>query len=387
MATISADTTDPEAVLDVQQHITDVFERYDMDGDGTIDRKELAVLMQRSNQEAWTDDRLDLLLSQVDTNKDGRIDFEEFLAWVFSDKLGHKTLQGALREEPEEPDGRVAPYDGPRFLLHDRRSEEYPRTALRVNPTPAKDYKPHSAMNGEVVEVLGVKDKYLDVRLALSNVAGWIHERHLHPCPEGVGGAVLEGVQRLELKPSDGRLKEVRRFLRRKNTTRKGSDIRASRVWLLKGHYLGKAGLDDGGRKETLFFGCPDSLVEPIASGGFGEVFGSLKGTFGKGVHLSPQSCKAYLSSESFMLICEAALGKQEDRMTLTVPYPELDYTEVCEVKGKLSGQVHAGERFQHEERVVYHPGQCKPVYLLQLESPGLHSFYNTDSPYKDLLA
>jgi len=127
-------------------------------------------------------------------------------------------------------------------------------------------------------------------------------------------------------------------------------------------------------------------LVEPLASGGFEQVFGSMKGEFGKGIHLSPQSCKAFQHCENFMFICEAALGRDEDRETLKAPYPELDHEELCKVQGKLSAVVHAGGRFDHEERIVYSPTQCKPVYLLELESPGVYSLLNGDSPYKDLL-
>lgn len=386
MAEGTADATSAEAALDIHKQIAEVFDRFDEDGDGMMDREELATLMRKANSEAWNDERLDILLSQLDTNKDGRVDFEEFLSWVFSDKVGHVTLQGALNDPGEPPDSRAAPYDGPRWMLHDRRSSEYPRTALRLHPSPVKDYKQHSAMNGEIVEVLGIKDKYLDVRLCLSRVTGWLHERHLHPCSEGAAEAVRDEVQRVALKPSDGRLKEVRKFLRRRNTTRKGGDIRASRVWFLKGHHLGQVGLSGGGPKETFFFGCQNSLVESIASNGFGDIFGSLKGDFGKGAHLSPQSCKAYNNCESYMFICEAALGNEADRLTLTAPWQELDREEVFKVKGKLSAQVRAGDRFEHEERIVYDPGQVKPVYLLELEHSGLHSLHNTDSPYKDLL-
>merc|ERR1711937_687065 len=113
------------------------------------------------------------------------------------------------------------------------------------------------------------------------------------------------------------------------------------------------------------------------------------------------------------MLICEVALGAPENR--LRPPKPSLfgvsssadkaqlnDYHEWCKKLTydnvflgplrKRSTQA-IGTKYRsgrgHEEYIVYHPTQCKPVYLVELVSPGLGGrIYNksTDS-YKPCYA
>lgn len=63
------------------------FENFDQNGDGTIDRAELLtaikmVVEDRDEKEKWTEERVDRLLQAADTNRDGVIQYEEFLAFV-----------------------------------------------------------------------------------------------------------------------------------------------------------------------------------------------------------------------------------------------------------------------------------------------------------------
>lgn len=357
---------------DLMLQIKLIFDQFDEDGDGTIDEADLAKLLKEiAADKPWPEERVASVLQTMDADRNGRIDFGEFLDWVFGDGEDQKAFKEIL--EPASS-AEVAP----RWMLHDRKSEDYPRTALRLRPTDEKKYKSSSAYNGEVVEILGTIGNYRKARLELSGATGWLHQKYLHICPEGTAennsSEVCGPRSRVELKPSEGRIKEVRKLLRKANMTRKADEIRTEQVWLLKGHFLGEVGLANG-PKEVLFYGCRDSWVHYITNGGFSEVFDVSSGTFGKGIHMSPQSCKAFEDCESFMFICEAALGKEEDRLTLEAPHEKLDAYEVNEKQGKLSVQCHAGKCFKHEERIVYNPAQCKPVYLIKLEYPGLYGW------------
>lgn len=64
------------------------FREFDKNGDGEITRHELARVLRSLDQKHWTKQRIDQLLNSVDTSGDGLIDFEEFVAWVFSDGGG-----------------------------------------------------------------------------------------------------------------------------------------------------------------------------------------------------------------------------------------------------------------------------------------------------------
>jgi len=362
-----------------QRDIVALFSRIDSDGDGTINHSELAKVLQAVDPDGWPDEMVSQLMESMDVDKDGRVDFDEFVHWAFSGEgstLAAALGKGPCAETSAASEEKPAELDLPRFMLHDRRSEDYPRTSLRIHPIDAKEYKPQSAYNGEVVEVLGAEGNYVSVKIALSGAIGWLHRRYLHPCMECSSFdrlAARSNFKSVELLPTDGRLKEVRRYLRRRNTTRDGGDIRASQAWMLKGQSLGDVGKN--GAKETMFFACRDSWANTISENGFDDVIQYMSGELGKGAaHFTPSSCKAFATSENYMFICEVMLGSEEERMTLDVPRPELTAPEMVDF-GKLSVQVHAGRRFKHEERAVFNPTMCKPIYLLKLEFPGLGAF------------
>lgn len=60
------------------------FRLYDIDGDGTITQKELTQVLQRISADHWTKEKIKRLMANLDTNHDGRIDFGEFIEWIFS---------------------------------------------------------------------------------------------------------------------------------------------------------------------------------------------------------------------------------------------------------------------------------------------------------------
>lgn len=66
------------------QDVTQVFKRFDTNGDGHIDRNEMAEVLRQLDPERWTNRNATILLMAVDSNFDGKIDYEEFVAWVGS---------------------------------------------------------------------------------------------------------------------------------------------------------------------------------------------------------------------------------------------------------------------------------------------------------------
>jgi hypothetical protein len=63
--------------------VLDQFHRLDLNSDGVIDHAELASMLKHLDSAVWSEKLIDQLLLKVDTNKDGLIDLDEFVAWVF----------------------------------------------------------------------------------------------------------------------------------------------------------------------------------------------------------------------------------------------------------------------------------------------------------------
>jgi len=62
------------------------FRKFDLDGDGKIDRKELGVVLQKIDKATFTDKMVDDMFSAVDVDDSGDIQFEEFIAWIFDEE-------------------------------------------------------------------------------------------------------------------------------------------------------------------------------------------------------------------------------------------------------------------------------------------------------------
>jgi hypothetical protein len=65
------------------------FQRWDKDGDGNISRQELAAIMKSLN-ESLSENEIDTIFSNIDTDSSGFIDYNEFVRWVF--QLGARGL-------------------------------------------------------------------------------------------------------------------------------------------------------------------------------------------------------------------------------------------------------------------------------------------------------
>ena len=62
--------------------LREVFKRFDLNGDGTIDRAELGSVLKGIDEATWTDSRADELFNSFDASKDALIQVDEFCEWL-----------------------------------------------------------------------------------------------------------------------------------------------------------------------------------------------------------------------------------------------------------------------------------------------------------------
>ncbi|XP_064622998.1 calmodulin-alpha-like [Lineus longissimus] len=67
--------------------IREAFRLFDKDGDGTVSTQELGTVLKSLGQ-APTDDELETMINEVDTDGNGIIEFSEFLAMMAKKMLG-----------------------------------------------------------------------------------------------------------------------------------------------------------------------------------------------------------------------------------------------------------------------------------------------------------
>lgn len=66
--------------------ILKVFMEADANENGTIEREELKTIMNAISADTWSDEQLDTMFAETDTDEDGSVDYGEWVAWVFEDK-------------------------------------------------------------------------------------------------------------------------------------------------------------------------------------------------------------------------------------------------------------------------------------------------------------
>ena len=59
----------------------DAFDVYDINKDGTITKSELVDAMKLLGEDI-SEDYAEIVISKVDNDKDGKVDFEEFKVWM-----------------------------------------------------------------------------------------------------------------------------------------------------------------------------------------------------------------------------------------------------------------------------------------------------------------
>jgi len=67
---------------DDDQSLRDAFSLFDTNGDGHIDKAELKMVLETMEEKNMTDEELDEMFRDADTNNNGQISFEEFLSIV-----------------------------------------------------------------------------------------------------------------------------------------------------------------------------------------------------------------------------------------------------------------------------------------------------------------
>jgi len=77
----------------IETDVKPAFQKFDADGSGAIDKKELQTLSKTLGF-PLTDEQTDVALKDLDLNKDGVIDFNEFQRWYFT---GMKSYNGKTR--------------------------------------------------------------------------------------------------------------------------------------------------------------------------------------------------------------------------------------------------------------------------------------------------
>lgn len=94
--------------LQVQSRIMTDFEKWDINRDGTISRDELAQTFSKLGSK-FSGKELDKIMEVADFNKDGKIDYKEFVGWLFAGKTKPSTVsttfvEAALRERGVDND-------------------------------------------------------------------------------------------------------------------------------------------------------------------------------------------------------------------------------------------------------------------------------------------
>lgn len=93
-----AEKKEEKATPIAKYEVLDQFSRFDQNGDGVIDRQELGRVLKHLDAKVWTDAKVSQIMSVADTNQDGRIQFEEFVNWIFGGGDQTSGIQKKLQE-------------------------------------------------------------------------------------------------------------------------------------------------------------------------------------------------------------------------------------------------------------------------------------------------
>eukprot|EP00927_Polykrikos_kofoidii_P051223 TRINITY_DN45009_c0_g1_i1.p1 TRINITY_DN45009_c0_g1~~TRINITY_DN45009_c0_g1_i1.p1 ORF type:complete len:993 (-),score=134.51 TRINITY_DN45009_c0_g1_i1:192-3170(-) len=88
-----------------KQLLKDRFNALDKDGDGTLDLSELQGLLKCGSRNGMTDNEVRVLFNKLDRSKDGRVDFEEFVEYIFSTEKCGTLNKADVEFEAELPLG------------------------------------------------------------------------------------------------------------------------------------------------------------------------------------------------------------------------------------------------------------------------------------------
>eukprot|EP00913_Durusdinium_trenchii_P000233 g214.t1 len=94
--------SEPKAEPKRLEQIKKIFGRFDLNGNGTIEVEELAVVFQVLAPRHWSQKAIKRLFDGMDLDEDGKVCFSEFIEWIFD--TGTNSFKGAL-EIAETMDG------------------------------------------------------------------------------------------------------------------------------------------------------------------------------------------------------------------------------------------------------------------------------------------
>lgn len=120
----------------------DAFALFDEDGDGTITTKELGNVMRKLGQKPTQADLQDMI-SEVDTDRSGTIEFNEFLV-LMAKKMKHSDPEEELREA-----FRVFDRDGNGFISRDELRQVMNSLGMKLTPEEEDEMICEADMNGD----------------------------------------------------------------------------------------------------------------------------------------------------------------------------------------------------------------------------------------------
>eukprot|EP00090_Calanus_glacialis_P014995 TRINITY_DN23888_c0_g1_i1.p1 TRINITY_DN23888_c0_g1~~TRINITY_DN23888_c0_g1_i1.p1 ORF type:complete len:165 (-),score=69.29 TRINITY_DN23888_c0_g1_i1:89-583(-) len=125
------DSTGPRKIGDVEfseqqvEEFKEAFSEFDIDGDGTITTQELGTVMRRLGERP-TDKELKDMVAEVDEDKSGTIEFDEFLQMMANRSSDSEKIQKVFRVFDKNDDGFITSMELAKVMsdLGERLSEE-----------------------------------------------------------------------------------------------------------------------------------------------------------------------------------------------------------------------------------------------------------------------
>jgi len=110
-------TEEKEQKPAVQREVLYVFQQFDRNCDGVIDKSELAEVLKHIDGSVWTEARVNQILKLADKNGDGKIQLDEFVSWMFGGDSNGEELAARLKDTIALVNKAVEDDDLDRFLL------------------------------------------------------------------------------------------------------------------------------------------------------------------------------------------------------------------------------------------------------------------------------
>jgi len=126
--------------------VLEQFRRFDKNGDGIITKAELRRVMQELDAKVWTEKHLSQLVRAVDKNGDGKIQFEEFVSWLYNAPEDQVQTNGAspLQQEVCDAAAEVVRSKS-RAALAAAKAGEFPQAIEKARDQPEVLNLPHNS--------------------------------------------------------------------------------------------------------------------------------------------------------------------------------------------------------------------------------------------------